>query len=76
MRSSKIPRATTTRSTGIHGARERGCIGVYLDTYSFQARPFYERHGYAVVGVLPDMPPGGAMYYLAKRLDSSVHIPE
>ncbi len=50
------------------GARARGCIGVYLDTYSFQARPFYERHGYTVFGVLPDMPPGGAKYYLSKRL--------
>ena len=50
-------------------ARERGCIGVYLDTYDFQARPFYERHGYTVFGVLPDMPPGGTKYYLAKRLD-------
>ncbi len=29
-------------------ARERGCIGVCLDTFSFQARPFYERHGYTV----------------------------
>lgn len=51
------------------GARRRGCIGVYLDTYSFQARPFYERAGYAVFGELPDHPPGGAKYYLAKRLD-------
>jgi GNAT superfamily N-acetyltransferase len=53
-------------------AQERGCIGVYLDTYSFQARPFYERHGYTVFGVLPDLPPGGAKYYLAKRLDASL----
>lgn len=52
-----------------NGARSRGCIGIYLDTYSFQARPFYERHGYTVFGVLPDLPPGGAKYYLAKRLD-------
>ena len=50
-------------------ARARQCIGVYLDTYSFQARPFYERAGYTVFGVLPDLPPGGAKYYLAKRLD-------
>ena len=50
-------------------ARERGCLGVYLDTYSFQARPFYERAGYRVFGTLPDHPPGGAKYYLAKRLD-------
>ena len=50
-------------------ARARGCIGVYLDTYSFQARPFYERAGYVLFGELPDHPPGGAKYYLAKRLD-------
>ena len=51
------------------GARARGCIGVYLDTYSFQARPFYERAGYVLFGELRDHPPGGAKYYLAKRLD-------
>ena len=51
-------------------ARERGCIGVYLDTYSYQARPFYEKAGYAVFGELPDHPPGGAKYYLAKRIDN------
>lgn len=50
-------------------ARARGCIGVYLDTYEFQARPFYERFGYRVFGTLHDMPPGGAKHYLAKRLD-------
>src|SRR5579862_425059 len=48
-------------------ARARGCLGVYLDTYSFQARPFYEQAGYTVFGELPDHPPGGAKYYLAKR---------
>jgi GNAT superfamily N-acetyltransferase len=53
------------------GARARGCLGVYLDTYSFQARPFYERAGYTVFGTLPDHPPGGAKYYLAKRFDQS-----
>jgi GNAT superfamily N-acetyltransferase len=53
-------------------ARGRDCIGVFLDTYSFQARPFYERHGYTVFGVLQDMPPGGTKYYLSKRLDTSL----
>ena len=50
-------------------AKDRGCIGVYLDTYSFQARPFYERAGYTVFGELTDHPLGGAKYYLSKRLD-------
>jgi hypothetical protein len=29
-------------------ARARGCRTYYLETFSFQARPFYERLGYAV----------------------------
>lgn len=51
-------------------AQARNCLGVYLDTYSFQARPFYERAGYRVFGELPDHPPGGVKYYLAKRFAS------
>lgn len=49
-------------------ARRRGCRGVWLDTYSFQARPFYEAHGYEVFGELAEYPPGHAKYFLAKRL--------
>lgn len=44
------------------------CVGIFLDTYSFQARPFYERLGYAVFGTLDDCPPGQARFYLAKHL--------
>jgi GNAT superfamily N-acetyltransferase len=51
-------------------AQTRNCIGVYLYTYSFQARPFYERAGYRVFGELPDHPPGSVKYYLAKRFAS------
>ena len=50
-------------------ARERGLVGVWLDTFDFQARPFYEKLGYRVFGTLPDHPVGGARYFLAKRLD-------
>jgi hypothetical protein len=44
----------------------------YLFTYSFQARPFYERAGYRVFGELPDHPPGQTKYYLAKRFVEGV----
>ncbi len=48
-------------------ARERGCIGAWLDTYSFQAPGFYEKLGYDLVGIIPDHPIGGARYFLMKR---------
>jgi GNAT superfamily N-acetyltransferase len=52
------------------GAREeRGCVGVRLDTWGFQAKPFYEKQGYTVFGVLEDYPPGETEYLLSKRLD-------
>jgi GNAT superfamily N-acetyltransferase len=49
-------------------ARERGCIGAHLDTMSFQALGFYERHGYSVYGVLDNFPPGHCKYLLQKPL--------
>jgi ribosomal protein S18 acetylase RimI-like enzyme len=50
-------------------ARQRGCHGAYLDTFSYQARPFYERLGYSVFGVLDDYPRGHQRYYMRKRLE-------
>ena len=50
----------------------RGCIGASLDTYSFQARGFYEKLGYGLVGTIPDCPPGGARHLLQKRFDITV----
>ena len=49
-------------------AKERGCEGVLLDTFSFQARPFYERRGYKVFGTIDDYPTGHSRYFLTKRL--------
>ena len=48
---------------------ERDCVGVRLDTWGFQAKPFYEKQGYTVFGVLEDYPPGETEYLLSKRLD-------
>lgn len=52
-------------------AREHGLIGMWLDTFSFQARPFYETLGFAVFGTLQDHPVGGARYFMQKRFDSA-----
>ena len=49
-------------------ARERGCTDVSLDTFEFQARPFYERQGYKLFGTLEGYPPGYRQFYLTKRL--------
>jgi GNAT superfamily N-acetyltransferase len=49
-------------------ARQKGCTSVHLETFSFQARPFYERFGYTVFGELPDYPPGQTFYFLRKTL--------
>jgi GNAT superfamily N-acetyltransferase len=49
-------------------AVERGCIGSYLDTFSYQARPFYEKLGYTCIGTLDGFPPGHAQYFLRKSL--------
>lgn len=49
-------------------AMEQGCRGIFLSTFSFQARPFYERFGYEVFGELPDYPAGHAYYFMKKTL--------
>ncbi|MBU8536269.1 GNAT family N-acetyltransferase [Falsiroseomonas tokyonensis] len=51
-------------------ARRRGCIGIRLDTYSFQARGFYEKLGFAVIGQIEDCPPGQTRFSMTKRLDA------
>lgn len=49
-------------------AVRRGARHAYLDTFDFQARPFYERAGYEVFGTLDDYPPGHCRYFLRKDL--------
>jgi len=49
-------------------ARSRGCTDISLDTFEFQARPFYERLGYKLFGVLEGFPPGYRQFYLTKHL--------
>lgn len=46
----------------------RGCHSAWVGTYSFQAQPFYERHGYRPFGELTGFPNGHSMSLLVKRL--------
>ena len=49
-------------------ALRRGCHHVHLDTMSWQAPAFYQKCGYTVIGVLPDIPSGNQKYLLMKSL--------
>lgn len=49
-------------------ARARDCFRVWLRTFSFQAKGFYEKLGYRVVGALEDYPPGQTLFWMRKDL--------
>lgn len=48
-------------------ARDRGCIGAWLDTYAFQAPEFYRKQGYTAFGAIDDHPRGQKRYFFQKR---------
>jgi GNAT superfamily N-acetyltransferase len=50
-------------------AIQRRCRGVWLDTFSFQARGFYERLGYTVFGTFEDYPLGHSRFFLRKNFE-------
>jgi GNAT superfamily N-acetyltransferase len=45
----------------------RGCHSVWLDTFQFQARGFYERLGYSCFGELKSYP-AGSRFFMSKTL--------
>ena len=46
----------------------RGCLQIALATHTFQARGFYERHNYEVVGYLDQYPAGQGQHFMRKIL--------
>ena len=49
-------------------AKEIGATLAHTDTFDFQAKNFYLKHGYEVFGVLEDCPQKHNRYYLKKVL--------
>ena len=49
-------------------AREKECIGIWLDTFDFQAPEFYRKLGYSELGQITDYPPGHKRFFFQKRL--------
>ena len=67
--------SSPARSHGVGGlllakaeqaARERGCLGAHVSTFSFQAPEFYRRHGYEEFGRIDGFPVGHACLWLKK----------
>jgi GNAT superfamily N-acetyltransferase len=52
-------------------ARALGCSNIWLDTFAFQARPFYERLGFEVFGRLDGLAPYYPRYFMRKMLDGT-----
>lgn len=51
-----------------NAAKARGCRFVLLDTLNFQARPFYEKHGYSVQWTQKNYPRDGMKFFMTKEL--------
>jgi GNAT superfamily N-acetyltransferase len=49
-------------------AQKKHCIGIWLETHSFQAPDFYQKLGYSEFGRLDDYPPGHIRHYYQKPL--------
>lgn len=65
LRGSGAGRALLTQAED--AARERGCHGLWLDTFDFQAPRFYEHLGYTRFGTIADFHDGHARHFYQKR---------
>jgi len=52
-------------------AIQRGCIGSWLGTFDFQAKDFYEQHGYSVFAELSGFPPNHTHFHLRKLFSAT-----
>ncbi|CAM1366740.1 Acetyltransferase [Tenacibaculum litopenaei] len=67
LRGQGVGRALLARAEAF--AQSNGAAKVMLDTFSFQAKEFYEKCGYHCIGSVPDFPiTGQARHYFYKDL--------
>ena len=52
-------------------AREDGLVGIYLDTFEFQAPRFYLREGYREIGRLPKVGDAPQRIWFAKEFNDT-----
>ena len=66
---------TTLMQTAERIASNRGCVGAWLTTFTFQAQGFYERLGYAVFGELEKSPRENVRIFLRKYFTAGDSMP-
>lgn len=49
-------------------AIENGCHLIHLDTFDFQAKDFYLKHGFQIFGTLDECPQGHKRYFMKKTI--------
>ncbi|MBO0536572.1 GNAT family N-acetyltransferase [Clostridium botulinum] len=47
-------------------AKEKDCHLIHLDTFDFQAKDFYVKHGYDIFGILDQCPENHKRYFMKK----------
>ncbi|MEM7663843.1 MAG: GNAT family N-acetyltransferase [Pseudomonadota bacterium] len=66
VRGSGVGRSLITQAESF--ARKHNCSNAFVETTSWQAKPFYEKNGYRHIATLNDRPKGHASHYLTKAL--------
>ncbi|ACA54962.1 GNAT family N-acetyltransferase [Clostridium botulinum] len=49
-------------------AKEKDCHLIHLDTFDFQAKDFYIKHGYEIFGILDQCPENYKRYFMKKNI--------
>ncbi|MBR4658378.1 MAG: GNAT family N-acetyltransferase [Clostridia bacterium] len=50
-------------------AKKRGCYLAMVGTFDWQAKPFYDKHGYMLNDTMTGVPKGHDHFFMTKRLD-------
>ncbi|ENK1244461.1 GNAT family N-acetyltransferase [Clostridium sporogenes] len=49
-------------------AKDKNCNLIHLDTFDFQAKDFYIKHGYEIFGILDECPENHKRYFMKKNI--------
>ncbi|EPS52323.1 acetyltransferase [Clostridium botulinum A1 str. CFSAN002368] len=55
-------------------AKEKDCHLIHLDTFDFQAKDFYIKHGYEIFGILDQCPENHKRYFMKKYIVHKIRM--